>query len=719
MIDFFQLISIGAALSNLVLTLFLLKREFRSSLNRVYFLWGICITIWNIGVFFMFNVGENAKGDALFWARLLHFGVIFLPVSLLHLACMVAQIKVGRWIYFVYGLQFLFALTNFGEWFIADVKWAEYAWYSKAGPAYWPFLWVYSLCAGATLILLYNKQKEVSPLHRVRLHSLMVAAAILIVFGINDIGPILGVYKYPGTNIRIYPLGSLAAIFYSLIISYSILQHQLLDIHVTLGKFAAHLVRLLFLVLTGFALLLTVGIMFPNQFELEAVFIATAVLTMSGALASVFFPRIFGEGSDSLERRILGDRFEYHDKIQAFINAIPWYSDTTTLLRDFQDLLVNTVKLKSYQIILNDELNGKSTVFHAYPVQQSGNTFLLGTHSKVFDLFRQEKFKYLPLNRTYAISLDAAIAKEALEELQAFEAEFCFPVKSQNEPFGLVFLGGKWNGEPFTANDLYLFDLLIKSLASALNQIRLKNKVLKAEELELLGRMSRGMAHDLNNLLTPISTFIQLCSTNSDIRQFPAGLLNIAGRNLVTIRDYIQEALFFSQTHTPCFKYCRLDLLINQVLNSLVEQLHRKAIKVKVNVAEELTVEMDEILIQRLFSNLISNAIDASHPEAEIILEAGHSKAYARKGEGVFLRVSDSGTGITRENLKRVLKPYFTTKIHGDETRGVGLGLAICDKIVQLHSGSLSISSEENKGTTVQIFLPIEQSQEKQMPAHA
>jgi signal transduction histidine kinase len=73
------------------------------------------------------------------------------------------------------------------------------------------------------------------------------------------------------------------------------------------------------------------------------------------------------------------------------------------------------------------------------------------------------------------------------------------------------------------------------------------------------------------------------------------------------------------------------------------------------------------------------------------------------------IRVVDRGEGIPKENLERVLTPYFTTKNRGDEGRGFGLGLAICRKIVALHGGKLSISSEVRNGTTVQIDLPARQ----------
>ena len=119
----------------------------------------------------------------------------------------------------------------------------------------------------------------------------------------------------------------------------------------------------------------------------------------------------------------------------------------------------------------------------------------------------------------------------------------------------------------------------------------------------------------------------------------------------------------------------------------------------------EVLAEMDEVLMQRLIANLIANAIDASQSGAQIHV---HLDRLPRAGEPDWLRlrVVDHGEGISKENLSRIQKPYFTTKNRGDENRGFGLGLAICRKIVNLHGGNLSIVSVVKKGTTVQVDLP-------------
>ena len=262
---FSELIPLTAAITNLALTLFVLTRDLRSALNRAYLLWGLSITVWNLGTFFLFSVEDESS--ARFWSAFLHFGVIFLPVSLFHLCLLIAQIKPPRWLPVLYGWFGLLALMNVLNLFTSGVRYLGYAYYSVAGPGFWLFVLTYIIVAGVTMVILFRKLQTLQRLHRARVKALLWANGILICFGWNDILPILGFDTYPFTKIHIFPFGSAAAIFYGIIVGYSVLQHHLLDIHVTLGKAAAHAVRLLFLFLIGLLLLLLINVFRPNEFS--------------------------------------------------------------------------------------------------------------------------------------------------------------------------------------------------------------------------------------------------------------------------------------------------------------------------------------------------------------------------------------------------------------------------------------------------------------------
>jgi signal transduction histidine kinase len=708
-VNFAPYIPLAGFFINIFFALFVFSRAPRAAANRVFLLLGLSIATWNLGSYFLLIVTQ--REEALFWARFLQFGCIFGVVAFFHLALLIAGFRVGRWIGWLYGLEVILAATNLTPLFIRDVRMlGESGWYAIAGPAFHVFNIPFSLMFGSIFVLL-KRYRTLSPIQRSRLLPIIWAEIGLSVFGANDVLPIIGIEHYPFTNIQVYPWGSLAAVFYGIVVAYSVLHFELLNMQVGLSRFAAHFIRFAFLFSITVGLLL-LAVVATGAFTEKSFAMALGVFVVSAITASLLFPRLFGgSGVETWERRILGDRFEYQDRVRSFIENMGWYHDLSPLFNDLHDLLVQVFQLGSYQIILRDETTRAFTLFRAYPDQPQQQIADLRSESPIFRVFEWRKTAYLAFDPDRAHSAHNSIELQAQRQLGKFGASFCFPLSSQNEPFGLLLVGGKVTNEPLTATDINLLVTLVKNMSLMVNQIRLKNQILQTQELDLLGRMSRGMAHDLNNLLTPVWTLLQLSHEMTSAggpATFDEELLPSALRNIRIMRSYITEALFFSENLRPDFQLGRLDVLVTQAAE-LARSSRKKAIEVKINVREEILAEVDEVLLQRLVANIISNAIDASPPSATIRVELERLAKTESQRDWLRIRVIDQGEGIRKEDLNRVFAPYYTTKTRGDEARGFGLGLAICRKIINLHGGNLSIQSQVKQGTTVQIDLPSRQ----------
>jgi signal transduction histidine kinase len=269
-----------------------------------------------------------------------------------------------------------------------------------------------------------------------------------------------------------------------------------------------------------------------------------------------------------------------------------------------------------------------------------------------------------------------------------------------------MLLGPKDNGDLFTPHDLRLLTELSSNLGLLLNQIRLRQQLQAVHEQDLMGRMSRGLAHDLNNLLTPVQTLLQLLQESKLNQEAIDELLPMGLRNLETVRTYVNEALFFSRESKLQGKPGLLDETVREAISLVQASAQAKGIAISFQRESETVIEMDSILIKRLVSNLLSNAVDASPGGSQIQVQLAALPKTELSRDWYRLKIVDHGEGINQENLRRVFTPYFTTKNTGDGKRGFGLGLAIARKIVQLHGGNLSIASTEKKGTTVQVDLP-------------
>ncbi len=705
--EFAAFIPLMGCICNILLPIFVITRGARITVNRIYFFLGFAIAIWNLGQFYLFRVHDPRA--ALLWARILWFGVIFIPALLFHISLSIAQVPIKRYIWYIYGALGILAATDFTNFFISGVRLIPASgWYAIPGPGIFVAQLSFALMFVAICILI-RKRRLLPRMHRTRLDPLIFSQALLAVLGTNDILPIVGVDYYPFTKIPVYPYGGLAAVSYGIIIAYSVLQHQLLDVQVTLSRVVAHVVRLAFLFVIALGLMLTITVFFPGVFTRGSFFSALGVLVVSGTMASVYFPRLFGRGSETIEQRILGDRFEYYDQIRSFTAAMPLYGSAETLLADLHNLLAKVVCARSYQIILLDETNQVFSLFRSHPDLGDQQYPELQGSAAIFRSMEAGK-EYIALNPAYSVSKEGKAEKEARAQLGQFNAEFCFPFFFQEEPFGLLLLGPKTTGDPYTATDIELLVMLAKNLSLMINQARLRDQVMVAQELELLGRMSRGMAHDLNNLLTPLWTLLQLAGEGIPLEALKDELLPLAMRNIETMRAYIKDALFFSKNLRPNIQLGRLDVVVRQSIDMVREQLRRKKIEIAVKTATDISVEMDEVLIKRLLINLLSNAMDASPEGAELRVEAGRLAKTPAKRDWVRITIIDRGDGIPEENLNRIFTPYYTTKDRGDENRGFGLGLSICRKIVHLHGGNLNLASKVKKGTTVNVDLPTRQA---------
>ncbi len=702
-----QLIPLTAGILNLLLTLFVLSRDVRSTLSRVYLLWGFSVTIWNLGTFAMFAVRD--PDSALFWARFLHAGAIFLPISLTHLCMLIGQMRIGRSIWIGYAVHITLLILDFTPLYISGVHKLSYAYYSVAGPLFWIFPITYTFPI-ITVILLWKKRVNLSTIHRRRLNTMIVAVATLIFFGINDTLPIIEVYHYPLTEIPIFPLGSMAAIFYGLLVGYGVLQHQLLDIHLILSKIAAHIIRLLFVFFIALFLLLLTSLLVPDTFSFGSFFASLLVILASATIASIYFPRLFGQGEETLERRLLGDRFEYHDQLRAFIHEIRDFTDSKPLLDEVDRLLVNGIGLRRYFLILKGETSPTYILERYHPSPPPCAVPEITVESPVLAYFRNSKADYLSLMPAYSVPGETSDERLARINLSSCQAELCFPLSTGTDITGLLLLGEKVSNEPFTSADLQILIQLSRTLSLSLAEIRLKKTIAVREEMELIGIISKGLAHDLNNLFTPILTYLQIAGdARSGTESAHHELLPYALKNTRAIQAYLREAVVFSEQFTPKFESTNLKGILEETVLLCRPRIEEKNISIELDLPTGLDLEADEVLLQRLFANLIYNAVDASNSNQTLTIKACCLSKFETRRQWFRVEVADRGAGIPEKFLNHVFTPYFTTKDAGEKKRGSGLGLAICRKISLLHQGVISIHSTLGVGTRVEVDLPSRQ----------
>ncbi len=663
--EYLEITAVTGGIFNAILALMVVKGNLRSRLHLAYLGWGAGLTTWNIAVAMILQ--QKTPEAGLFWAKMVELGVIFLPLSMLHVCWRLTRSTPNRLIPVLYAVHGCLAASLLGNLYISGVRMTAYGYFGIAAPLFHVFGVLYAFETGWFLLLLIRKRRAVPKAQKAGVTSLMVGLFILVICGANDLLPIVGMSEYPGTRLHFIPVANLAANLYAVMIAYTILQHELMDIHITMSKAAARLVRLSFVFLIALVLLLAAWMAAPRVLTAPGFVIALAVVVASSSVASYLFPRLFGSGADLIERRILGDRFEYHDRIRAFIATAPESGDAEQLLQGLDDLLTKVVRVSGYQLVILEDSSHKFTVLQEYPEHNLPYLPMIGPDSPLLNYFRLTGAEQLALNlhsENRSSKEEEAKARACLDEARA---EFCFPFMVSTEPFGMLFLRERSEGKRYTATDIHLLAMLVRNLSLALNQIRLKNQILQAQESELLGRMSRGMAHDMNNLVTPVQTLMQLMAEGVPVDSLRDELLPLAARSIETLREYIREALFFSENARADFKLGRLDMVAAEAVQIAASRCEQKGINMTLETRTEALVEMDKSLIKRTISNVLGNAIDASSSGMEIRVELTAVEKTEPERDWYRVRIIDRG----RES-RRITSSGFSPRISPPRTGATG-----------------------------------------------
>ncbi|MFZ5776235.1 MAG: sensor histidine kinase [Thermodesulfobacteriota bacterium] len=240
-----------------------------------------------------------------------------------------------------------------------------------------------------------------------------------------------------------------------------------------------------------------------------------------------------------------------------------------------------------------------------------------------------------------------------------------------------------------------------------------QRQLVQSEKLAALGTLLAGVAHELNNPLSNISTSAQILAEEIETGEmdFKKNLLRQIDTQTDKARDIVRSLLEFSRVKEFSREPVGLRSLLDDTMRLLRGQL-AKGVAVELDVAEEIVILVDKQRMQQVFLNLLKNAADA-------IGESGHIWVSAQRtvapGEPLIeIVIEDDGPGIAPEVVKKIFDPFFTTK---DVGKGSGLGLFVVYDIVEAHGGHITVDSRPGNGTAFVIWLPDEKEKEKKVAA--
>jgi putative PEP-CTERM system histidine kinase len=386
-------------------------------------------------------------------------------------------------------------------------------------------------------------------------------------------------------------------------------------------------------------------------------------------------------------------KVDYRGEWTRFSENIASLLDLEEILKEIAGVILTNLRSRDVIILLPEPENDFSIT---YPKESS-----LNLRIKKEEEFLDWIFRYGEPVGIKEIGFEKFSTEEGrlfLKQLMELKLELCVPMIAKRNLIGLLLLRAKESNQPFTEEDFSFLGGVAHQSSIAILNAKLSEELIISKEMESFNKLSSFILHDLKNFVSMLSLLLQNAEEKLKNPDFQKSALS-------TISDTVERMKKLMGKLSSASEGIRLDLKsydLNEIINSLLERMkvsNFTRIKLVLNFGSLPAVKCDQTQMDKVFQNLIINALEAMSEGGilSIITEFDEKKGLVRT------RLSDTGAGISRDFIRNNLfKPFQTTK-----KKGLGIGLFQCREIVELHRGRLLVESEEGKGTTFAVELPL------------
>jgi putative PEP-CTERM system histidine kinase len=288
----------------------------------------------------------------------------------------------------------------------------------------------------------------------------------------------------------------------------------------------------------------------------------------------------------------------------------------------------------------------------------------------------------------------AALKQSHPDQFRSGGNRICAPLMSGGQMVGMIILGDRVKGVPFSWQDLDLLKCVADSAAAGLMNIQLSQKLLQAGQMEAFQTMSAFFVHDLKNTISTLNLMLKNLPANFDNPEFRQDALRGISKTITHVNHLIQRLGQLRGRLQIKPVASDLNELVLSVLSGVETSPQINLVKTIHPLPKML---LDQEQMQKVVTNLIFNAREAVSSTGEVRVETSQNHGWA------VLSVSDNGCGMNPEFLNQSLfRPFQTTK-----KNGLGIGLFQSKMIVEAHRGRIQVESQPGKGTTFRIILPL------------
>ena len=289
--------------------------------------------------------------------------------------------------------------------------------------------------------------------------------------------------------------------------------------------------------------------------------------------------------------------------------------------------------------------------------------------------------------------------RDLLDAMRAVSADVLLPFVSGETVLGFVAVRDDRSAESVSTTELAGLMMIAETAATVIWNSRLAERLRERERLAAIGAMAAGLAHEIRNPLGAIKGAAEYLDPEALKDDDESELLQVIIEETNRLNSVVSQFLDYARPFRANLQPTDINIVVQKTAKLVEAQ--RGATPVSLDLADGVpTIQADSEQLRQVILNLVLNGLEASRERpAPVHIQTRYLEARGL----VELRVTDSGCGIPSEDLERVFIPFFTTK-----QQGTGLGLAVCQRIIHNHSGSIYPESRLGEGTAFVVQLPLQ-----------
>lgn len=641
---------IACGIATGLIGLYVLLNNYHRAINRFFALFSIGIALWNLGLALLFF------SHAAFFITLILEGAIILSIGLFFFSKVFPTGTVSRndgWL--VIPMIGIAVLVPFKA-FISDVTVMPSGYIV---PHNQPLFWLYGLSLGFYLIgalyLLIRKYIRSAEAVRATLRHFFAGVILLVVVGLlcDVVLPSLSLYEF---NL----FGPLTSLLFVAATAYSIVWHNLMDIRIVLQRGLIYVTLLGIIVLTYVCGLQFLGYLLQKATDMTSI-ISAGITMVLGAF---------------------------------FMQPLQKYFEKITDPIFFKNKYIYSEALKQLSRMLNTTMS-QADVIAASSVALK-------------EIF---KTKYVQF------SLNAVSPKEALE------MAISLPIVFEHTVIGSVQLGAKQSGDSYSHQDMQLLETFLHQAAVALEKGRLYEQVERytvdlehtveerTKEIKKIQQDQKQSMIDIShNLQTPLAVIqgeLELMTEYSGYAS-DSGRMVAVKRSLMRVSEFIRQLLHLARLDGLVYDLTFSSLDLSDLLQKQAEYFevmgNEQQLTVTASIQDGVVLPGNKRLLEEAFTNIAQNAIKYRRTNSASTFHI----ALIETDAAITISLDDNGIGIAPESISEIFTRFYRAAQGTERSQGVGLGLAIVKKIIEMHHGSISVSSMLGVGTRFEIVWPKE-----------